>query len=62
MNRMISKRHQRQLCFYVSVLVFLFFIIYYGAPFAKGLFNSNDPSTSLPDNDTTITKPNIDDM
>jgi hypothetical protein len=54
---MISKRHQRQLCFYVSILVFLFFLIYYGSPLVKGLFSSSD---EIPDD--TITKPNIEDM
>ncbi|CAO3610998.1 unnamed protein product [Mucor fragilis] len=57
MNRMISKRHQRQLCFYVSILVFLFFLIYYGSPLVKGLFSGSD---EVPDD--TITKPNIEDM
>ncbi|KAI9267447.1 hypothetical protein BY458DRAFT_511818 [Sporodiniella umbellata] len=32
MNRMVSKRHQRQICFYVTVAVFAFFVIYYGLP------------------------------
>ncbi|KAI8084375.1 uncharacterized protein B0P05DRAFT_535347 [Gilbertella persicaria] len=40
MNRMISKRHQRQLCFYVSITVFGFFLIYYGAPFISSFFSS----------------------
>ncbi|KAI8370446.1 uncharacterized protein BYT42DRAFT_476081, partial [Radiomyces spectabilis] len=33
MNRMISKRHQRQLCFYVFVAICVFLIIYYGSGF-----------------------------
>jgi hypothetical protein len=55
---MVSKRHQRQLCFYVSIAVFVFFILYYGAPLAKGLFGS---SPTLPEDDT-IVNPNEDDM
>ncbi|KAI9332404.1 hypothetical protein BD770DRAFT_403194 [Pilaira anomala] len=51
MNRMISKRHQRQLCFYVSILVFVFFLIYYGAPLITGAFSSNP---TLPDEDDSL--------
>ncbi|KAI9303234.1 hypothetical protein BJ944DRAFT_105891 [Cunninghamella echinulata] len=31
MNRMVSKRHQRQLCFYVTIMIAIFFILYYGS-------------------------------
>lgn len=41
----------------------MFFIIYYGAPLAKGLFSSSDPISSGPEDDTlALTKPNIEDM
>ncbi|KAI9468885.1 MAG: hypothetical protein EXX96DRAFT_589594 [Benjaminiella poitrasii] len=60
MNRMISKRRQRQLCSYVTIIIFAFFIIYYGAPIVKSLFGSN-ASNELPDN-TTPTNSNVDDM
>jgi hypothetical protein len=55
---MVSKRHQRQLCFYVSILVFAFFVIYYGAPLLSDLFGSSD--SDLPDD--TIPKSNVEDM
>ncbi|ORY91085.1 hypothetical protein BCR43DRAFT_498485 [Syncephalastrum racemosum] len=35
MNRMVSKRHQRQLCFYVSVAVCVFFVLYFGSSVAS---------------------------
>ncbi|KAI7903867.1 uncharacterized protein BX663DRAFT_505507 [Cokeromyces recurvatus] len=60
MNRMISKRRQRQLCFYVTIIIFVFFIIYYGAPIIKSLFGTNSDN-SLPD-DTTLSKQNAEDM
>ncbi|CAO3650650.1 unnamed protein product [Mucor hiemalis] len=41
LNRMVSKRHQRQLCYYVTIAVFVFFILYYGAPLVKSLFGSS---------------------
>ncbi|KAI8889552.1 hypothetical protein K501DRAFT_320249 [Backusella circina FSU 941] len=41
MNRMVSKRHQRQLCFYVTVIVFVFFFLYYGIPFFRYMFGSS---------------------
>ncbi|KAI8096491.1 uncharacterized protein BX664DRAFT_324124 [Halteromyces radiatus] len=31
LNRMVSKRHQRQLCFYVTIALVVFFILYYGS-------------------------------
>ncbi|GAB5592566.1 hypothetical protein Unana1_07466 [Umbelopsis nana] len=30
LNRMVSTRHKRQLCLYVTVIVVVFFIMYYG--------------------------------
>ncbi|ORZ17946.1 hypothetical protein BCR42DRAFT_412821 [Absidia repens] len=44
MNRMVSKRHQRQMCFYVSIALVLFFVLYYGS----GLISW---SSSSPDQD-----------
>ncbi|KAL4207867.1 hypothetical protein AB4K20DRAFT_1950210 [Rhizopus microsporus] len=49
MNRMVSKRHQRQLCFYVTVTICIFFILYYGLPWVGGLFGSDNTS-----NDDTL--------
>ncbi|ORX50603.1 hypothetical protein DM01DRAFT_1097176 [Hesseltinella vesiculosa] len=46
MNRMVSKRHQRQLCFYVTVAVAAFFIIYYGSGLLSGLWSS-DPANDV---------------
>ncbi|EIE86741.1 hypothetical protein RO3G_11452 [Rhizopus delemar RA 99-880] len=41
MNRMISKRHQRQLCFYVTIALFVFFVLYYGLPLISSLLGSS---------------------
>ncbi|KAG2219575.1 hypothetical protein INT45_002533, partial [Circinella minor] len=49
MNRMVSKRHQRQLCYYVAVAVALFFIIYWGS----GILGRISWSSSSPDNGET---------
>lgn len=38
MNRMISTRHKRQMCFYVAVAVSLFFVFYW----ASGWIGSSD--------------------
>ncbi|KAI8062638.1 hypothetical protein BC940DRAFT_322020 [Gongronella butleri] len=45
MNRMVSKRHQRQLCFYVTIAVAVFFILYYGS----GLVSKFSWSSSSPE-------------
>ncbi|KAI8378920.1 hypothetical protein BD560DRAFT_388961 [Blakeslea trispora] len=47
MNRMISKRHQRQLCFYVSIAILVFFVLYYGAPWLTYLFSSTQHSEDI---------------
>lgn len=46
LNRMVSKRHQRQLCYYVTIAVFVFFILYYGAPLLASLFGSSSDEKS----------------
>ncbi|KAI8992004.1 hypothetical protein BDF20DRAFT_847710 [Mycotypha africana] len=60
MNRMISKRHQRQLCFYVTMAICVFFIIYFGAPIAKSFFgpSNSDNNNAEAHNDIT-TNPNV---
>ncbi|KAI8990109.1 hypothetical protein BDB01DRAFT_494689 [Pilobolus umbonatus] len=50
MNRMVSKRHQRQLCYYVAILVISFIIIYYGGPVIGKLFRSDTSEEPLIDN------------
>jgi di/tricarboxylate transporter len=53
MNRMVSKRRQRQFCTYVIIIVVVFFVLYYAAPLIGGLFGSEDD---------TISKLNVEDM
>ncbi|CAO3687609.1 unnamed protein product [Umbelopsis ramanniana] len=48
LNRMVSTRHKRQLCFYVAVIVVAFFIFYYGFG-AFWLSSSPDTSPVLDD-------------
>ncbi|OBZ89336.1 protein BET1 [Choanephora cucurbitarum] len=59
MNRMISKRHQRQLCFYVSIALCVFFVLYYGVPLISYLFGSAE---SDPTADDILTTPHVGDM
>ncbi|KAI8336237.1 hypothetical protein BC941DRAFT_398207 [Chlamydoabsidia padenii] len=42
MNRMVSKRHQRQLCLYVTIALGVFFVLYYGS----GLISWSSSSSS----------------
>ncbi|KAI9243564.1 hypothetical protein BDA99DRAFT_544402 [Phascolomyces articulosus] len=43
MNRMVSTRHKRQLCYYVAVVVALFFIIYWGSGILGRISWSSSP-------------------
>ena len=56
---MISKRHQRQLCFYVSIALCVFFVLYYGVPLISYLFGSAE---SDPTADDILTTPHVGDM
>ncbi|CAO3598161.1 unnamed protein product [Absidia cylindrospora] len=42
MNRMVSKRHQRQMCFYVGIALVLFFVLYYGSGLISWSSSSSD--------------------
>ncbi|KAL1925998.1 hypothetical protein VTP01DRAFT_7091 [Rhizomucor pusillus] len=49
MNRMISTRHKRQLCFYVTIAVVVFLIIYWGSSLAGRIsWSSSSPTPEIP--------------
>lgn len=46
---MISTRHKRQLCFYVTIAVVVFLIIYWGSSLAGRIsWSSSSPTPEIP--------------